>query len=320
MTDAQETIGPRLVAVEHTASASARFTHVEWVLGNTCTYACSYCPAKLHDGSLPWLDYRDVLRFIDALDRHYRTLGRTVWLQYTGGEPTLYPKFIPLLSECRERGFKQSAISNGVRTRRFWREASPLLDYVILTFHIEFVDREHFFAVVEQVREHALIHVNVTMLPDRFEECYSAAMRLHETYDDITVTMKPLRVDFGDRLYDYTEDQMARLRRQVGPRKSVERATPRSTMTKVFEDGTRKSQGANQFIVDRENRWRGWRCAAGLESLRITAAGNVFRSVCRAEGALGNIGGRIELPSDYVRCDREWCSCVSDIQLTKYRN
>lgn len=319
MTVAATEVEPDLAAVEHTRPESSTYTHVEWMLGNTCTYACSYCPAKLHDGSVPWLHFDKVLAFIARLDDHYARLGKRIWLQYTGGEPTLYPKFVPLIEACHARGFRQSVISNGVRTLRFWGEAAPHLDYVILTYHAEFVDRDHFFAVVDQVGRDAWIHVNVTMLPERFDECHGAARALHERFEDITVTMKPLRKNFGDDLYDYSSAQLDVLHRQFGVRENLERTTPRSTMTKVFSDGRRVPQGANAFVMNQENVWKGWRCAAGVEALRIMADGEVFRSQCRVGGSLGTIGSAVRLPSGFVTCDKARCSCLSDIQLTKAR-
>ena len=308
------------VAIEHALASSADYTHVEWMLGNTCTYACSYCPAKLHDGSIPWLDYDKVLAFIARLDAHYTRLGKTVWLQFTGGEPTVYPKFIPLIEECHRRGFRQSVISNGVRTLRFWDEAAPLLDYVILTYHIEYVDRDHFFAVVDRVTRDAGVHINVTMLPARFAACHEAAQALFDTFQDVSVTMKPLRKDFEHELYDYSAAELDVLRRQMGVRRRVNQSGPRSLMTKVFPDGRRVDQWANAFIIKGENRWRGWRCAAGVEAMRIMADGEVFRSQCRVGGTLGTIESTVALPSEFITCDRSRCSCISDIHLTKVRD
>jgi organic radical activating enzyme len=309
-----------LVAIEHASGSSADYTHVEWMLGNTCTYACSYCPAQLHDGSIPWLDYDKVLAFIARLDAHYTSLGKRVWLQFTGGEPTVYPKFLELIQECHRRGFRQSVISNGVRTLRFWDEAAPLLDYVILTYHVEYVDRAHFFAVVERVRRDAGVHINVTMLPERFATCHEAARALFDTYQDISVTMKPLRKDFAHDLYDYSSAELDVLRRQFGVRRRIVRGRPRSLMSKVFRDGRRSEQWANAFIIKGENRWHGWRCAAGVEALRILADGKVYRGQCRVGGPLGSIESEVELPSEFITCDRSRCSCISDIQLTKVRS
>ena len=309
-----------LVAIEHALGSSGDYTHVEWMLGNTCTYACSYCPAHLHDGSIRWLDYDKVLAFIARLDAHYTKLGKRIWLQFTGGEPTVYPRFLELIEHCHRRGFRQSVISNGVRTLRFWDEAAALLDYVILTYHVEYVDRSHFFAVVERVRRDAGVHVNVTMLPEQFAACHEAAQALFDAYQDISVTMKPLRKDFEHDLYDYSSAELEVLRRQFGVGRRIVRSRPRSLMSKVFRDGRRSEQSANGFIIKGENRWQGWRCAAGVEALRIMANGTVYRGQCRVGGPVGRIEAEVELPSEFITCDRSRCSCISDIQLTKVRD
>jgi organic radical activating enzyme len=308
-----------LIAIEHAQESSSTYTHVEWMLGNTCTYACSYCPAKLHDGSIPWLNYDKVLAFIAKLDAHYTKLHKRIWLQFTGGEPTIYPKFLELIEECRRRGFRQSVISNGVRTLRFWDQAAALLDYIILTYHIEYVDQSHFFKVVDRVRREARIHINVTMLPEQFIACRRAAQALFDTFEDVSVTMKPLRKDFAHDLYDYSRVELEVLGRQFGRGRMTDRPTPRSLMTKVFRDGRRTEQWANAFIIKRENRWQGWGCAAGMEAVRIMADGKVYRSACRVGGPLGTIETGVELPSDFITFDRSRCSCISDILLTKVR-
>src|SRR6185436_15194256 len=64
-------------ALEHTVKEHARNTLVEWMLGNRCTFACSYCPSELHDGSLPWISADVILPFLDQVRRHYcEALGR----------------------------------------------------------------------------------------------------------------------------------------------------------------------------------------------------------------------------------------------------
>ena len=37
---------------------------VNWCLGNTCNFACSYCPSGLHDGSKRWPDPQVIKNFI----------------------------------------------------------------------------------------------------------------------------------------------------------------------------------------------------------------------------------------------------------------
>ena len=294
---------------------------VEWMLGNTCTYACSYCPSHLHDGSVPWIDYAKILRFLDKLLRHYQVgLGKKIWLHYTGGEPTVYPHFRSLIRACAARGFKQSVISNGVRTLNFWREAVTDLNYVVLTYHSEFAKPAHFYSVVEELRQHVPVHVNITMLPERFDSCREVAMQLHQRFEDVTLSLKPLRVDFGRRLYDYTPEQLQVLKTPLRPRARVRESTPRTIMVKIYDDGSRVPQKANMFLLNGENRWRGWRCAAGIEALHIKPNGEIFRALCRVGGAVGRVDGEVTLPGELAICDRDSCTCVSDILLTKLRS
>ena len=96
-----------LIRVER--NTDAKFTIIEWTLGNKCTYACSYCPAILHDGSVGWQDHKKLTGFLDICHEHYSVgMGREVLIQYTGGEPTVYPKFKELLKHARDMGIRQS--------------------------------------------------------------------------------------------------------------------------------------------------------------------------------------------------------------------
>jgi hypothetical protein len=158
------------------------------------------------------------------------------------------------------------------------------------------------------------------MLPEQFMACQEAAQALFDTFQNVSVTMKPLRKHFAHDLYDYSSAELEVLGRQFGVRRRIDRTSPRSLMTKVFRDGRRTEQWANAFIIKRENRWQGWRCAAGVEAVRIMADGKVYRSTCRVGGPLGTIETEFELPSKFITCDRSRCSCISDILLTKVRD
>jgi len=36
---------------------------IEWTLGNTCNYNCSYCLPILHDNSFPWINLEKSKKF-----------------------------------------------------------------------------------------------------------------------------------------------------------------------------------------------------------------------------------------------------------------
>ena len=54
----------KVIRIEHRHPAGARHTLIECSLGNQCNYACSYCPTHLHDGSIGWHAYDDLIRFL----------------------------------------------------------------------------------------------------------------------------------------------------------------------------------------------------------------------------------------------------------------
>lgn len=308
-------------ALNHADPLHRRVVLVDWMLGNACNHACSYCPDALHDGSLGWQKPAAVIAFMDRLAAHYVDgLGRTVWLQFTGGEPTMCPGFAEIMAASRSRGFHQSVISNGSRTPRFWRMAVEMLDAVILTYHDEFADHEAFLETCRIVSPRRPLHINVTMHPDRFDAIRARVDDIVAAAPEASVTLKPLRRGFGTELYEYSEAQISRLSERVSRRPGAPlAATPRGVMAVDYVNGESRTRRANDMLLDGSNRWRGWRCEAGLESLRVKASGEVLRSVCGVGGVIGQVGDDIDLPVTSVRCTRDACACVADILISKRR-
>lgn len=308
------------VSIRHHNPAHAQVVLVDWMLGNTCNYQCSYCPTGLHDGSLRWQKLAEIEWMFRELRSHYVDgLGRQVWVQFTGGEPTLHPEIVPVLEAATAHGFQVSLISNGSRTLRFWNKIAPHLDSVILTYHHEFVDHAHFISVCALLDSLMPVHVNVTVHPDKFDQILELAEGIGRETAHASIVLKPLRKDFGQELYDYDDDQLLRLRHAVRSRRGATQATPRGLMLVEHADGTREERRASSFIVDGSNRWRGYRCEAGIESLRVKGDGTVLRAVCGAGGPLGKLGEELYLPVSSIVCDRSSCACVADILVTKSR-
>ncbi|TCO72037.1 radical SAM protein [Rhodovulum euryhalinum] len=308
----------RPATVRHAEPEHAGVVLVDWMLGNSCNYACSYCPSALHDGSIRWQAATDILRFLDVLRRHYcGTLGRQVWLQFTGGEPSQHPRIDTILAEARARGFRSSLISNGGRTLRFWDRIAPLLDGMILTYHDEFADHARFLDLAVLLAEAMPLHINITIHPDRFDAILARALEISETVPLASISLKPLRIGFGTDPYAYTDDQRARMQaasRGAGPRGTT---APRGVMCAIAEDGRHAVQKAAAFLLTGRNRWHGYLCEAGIESLRVHADGRILRATCGVGGTLGRLGGPVDLPLSPVLCDRDACGCVADILITK---
>ncbi len=313
--------GTEAVALCHERPQHARTVLVDWMLGNACSFACSYCPSALHDGSIAWQKTEDVLAFFDHMHRHYvERLGRRLWLQFTGGEPTMHPGIVEVLDRAAERGFQTSLISNASRTPRFWHRVRDRLSSVILTYHDEFVDHEHFLKVLEIVAGAMPVHVNVTMHPERFEQIFEKAQDIARVAPESSLSLKPLRVGFGNELYSYSEEQRDLLETRLTSPGGLADAIPRSVMRLTRRDGSNEMFRANSLILQDLNRWEGWRCQIGLECLRIKADGRINRAVCGVGGEIGHLGHSPELPMEPTTCTRTHCSCLTDILTTKFRD
>ena len=308
----------------------SRITLVDWCLGNTCNYSCSYCPERLHDGSVKW-EHKDMItRFCDRLVSHYSSMGNSLWFQFSGGEPTLYSGgegrsesgaagFLDLIEQLHNRGCKIGVISNGSRTLRWWKQALGFLDNVILTHHIEFVDLGHFVALAQLLSGRVRTHVNVTMHPDRFEDCLANAFCIADQCSDITVTLKPLLINFGSVMYPYDEGQRQILRETRFDMKTTRAVGgPQGLMRRRYSDGSSDTVKASHLIVSDQNRWAGWSCNAGLELLSIDYSGNVYRGVCKQGGRIGHIRcDHLALPRSPVICEKAVCHCATDIMTTR---
>ena len=307
----------------HSNPVHSDFFVVNWCIGNTCNFTCSYCPEGLHDGSVPFVDLETACRFSDQVIEHYRLLNpnKMFYFEFTGGEVSLCPWFLELAAHIKGRGGHVGMISNGSRAMPFWQRAVEHLDHVCLSYHPEGAKPEHFFAVTSFLSERLRVHVNIMMPPERFEECWGFAERMAEV-PNISMAIQPLIVNFDRVLYDYTEDQRLRIEKQhqlvVSKIKHTRKfESYRGSMTKVMQD-KRKTAAPQVLIAANENSWQGWLCSAGTEQIVVNMNGGIFRGWCLEGGKIGNIrNGKIAFPQNEVRCAKNFCHCNFDIMCTK---
>ncbi len=82
----------------------------------------------------------------------------------------------------------------------------------------------------------------------------------------------------------------------------------------------RQDFSVEELLAARRNSWRDWLCSAGTENLHISPDGDAYAATCRVGGVYGNVfDGRLELPTQWIRCTKTWCMCGADMQLRKAR-
>jgi organic radical activating enzyme len=307
--------------MEHETAGLRNQLFVSWELGNTCNYACSYCPQHLHDGSRYWPSHDNVVRFAKRLIQIARPMEKAVHIQFSGGEVTVMPRFRQLLQDLQTAGCQLSIVSNGSRSIRWWKESCRYLDAVTLTFHPESADIEHFENVAQLLGSRVRTQVCVAALPTMFERAVSVIKRLSQSCTDVTLILKPLFIEFGEQLYPYTPEQFRVLSNREFKTKYT-RPPFSARLLITYDDGTVILKGPTALIAERANNWLGWECDIGLQVLSINMWGEIYRGVCGVGGKLGDLSqiDSFDLPRTPIICTRKSCGCVLDIMTSRRRS
>lgn len=310
----------KYIKLEHSNPDHNKVFVVNWCLGNTCNFSCSYCPDSLHDGSIRWPDPTVIKNFITKIkDQHY---DKKIYFEFTGGEVTMYRHFAEICQFCTELDIKVGLISNGSRTLRYWEDNKQFFDHVCLSFHPEHADEEHFINVVKLLNNDVRTHVNIMMSPEKFDFCYAVANKV-KNLGNISMALQPLIHDFGDTLFDYTDQQRKIFDKQhelitkhIKFTRSFEYY--RGAMRMVNESGEGTVSSAHRFISEKTNDWSGWRCYAGVEQMIVDMDGKIYRGWCRMGGSIGHItDDDLKLPTEPIVCAKTMCHCNFDIMSTK---
>jgi len=290
--------------VSHRDPNQANVIKVEWNLGKRCNYDCSYCPSIIHDNSSPHTDI-DILRAtVDKLI----SLGKPIQLGFTGGEPCVHPKFKELIGYCKQRGIHYiSVTTNGTLPYEFYDQLP--VDQFVFSLHMEY-DWEKVLKTINKI-------ISLT-----FKKIVVQVMALHTKMVDVRTAVWYLAsegIPYAVRRIRWTEgdhDLFNDMRYEPDDLTWIKEQTATAGTNTLVDD--KELYHANDIIKLHLNKYKGWSCNAGLESLMINWDGDVHRATCRVGGSLGNIYTEsFIVPTSPVICDRNFCTCAADIPLTK---
>lgn len=278
---------------------------VEWNIGKRCNYDCSYCPAEIHDNHSKSTPIDELISAADQLlqiNKHMR-------ISFTGGEPCVNKGLPQLIEYIKLNGVSfVSVTTNGTMPADYY--ACQRVDQYVFSVHFEY-DTERVLETILSINDlnKFQIVVHVMVLEEQIE-------RVHSVVDTLDVAGIPYvlrrirwnsglsRDDFDDSRYETKTIQwMVNSAATVKPNCIVDDTT---------------LIHANDVLKTNTNQFQGWSCNAGIESLMIDQDGEVYRATCRVGGTLGNIyNEKFTIPNEWITCTRKFCTCESDIPLTK---
>ena len=190
-------------------SIPMNYKFIEWKLHNVCNHNCSFCPSRHKDGSQRWFTLEKYKSYFDKLADLCE--GNPYWIQFTGGEPTLFPKFIELCEYAKSKNALISLCSNGVKTLRWWKElkASKTLDTLFITYHSEQTANYFHHADILNLflQEETTTIGHITHVKDSIDLAFKASEYLLENTGAV-ITMKAMMISNYDIYELYTKEQL----------------------------------------------------------------------------------------------------------------
>jgi organic radical activating enzyme len=285
---------------------------VQWNLGNICNYSCEYCPSILHRGDRPWVDLPLIEEILLKIKQKF--LDKNIYIEFLGGEITLYKDFINLMSFCKENKFENLIFTNGSRTFRHWEEAAPHLDKVLLTFHPHSTTKEHFKSVLSILTKYNVdFYVHLVLAPGLLEETNNFFNELKSLYSDKKLSIvlmmdKENNRNFNGFFYNYSEEELDLVKKhnQGGERYVVE-----------YQDGNTEEFSLNDIKLKKLNYFKNFVCGSDHNLVVIDSKGNASTSLCNQKNRVNIYKDDITQLFIKSYCPIEKCNNPSDIRIYK---
>jgi organic radical activating enzyme len=254
---------------------------IEFMLGNICNYKCSYCFPGSNEGDLPWAEPELVIKHFDHLLQHYTRNGKTKFNLYlVGGETTLWRGMEEFCTHIKKNFDISIEVStNATRSVRWWRENGQLFDHVGISVHSEAADPDHIIAVADTLFDLGVfVNADVLMAPDIWDQCHNNLELLHRSKHPWPIIAKGVYYNGSHR---YTEEQLQYF---IDPFKrkppmdwyhQTHKKIPTKTVLNYSNGHSETLEGDGYLIANDLNRFFGWKCNLGVDTIKIFADGKI---------------------------------------------
>lgn len=321
-------INKKIIAVDRAREKNR--VVVNWFLGKRCNYDCSYCPEHIHDNYSKHTSIDTLINFSNILLKKFHP--ENIKIQFTGGEPTVHPKFEMLCEYLSSKNISNISMNtNGTRTVDYYTDLWKYLKSFIVSHHFEYSHDEDFLDKIKLINDSRpskkSFEVQVMFHAKHFEAC-TRAVEFYQQ-NNIKYVVRRIREWKADSpAVEYSEDQLKWLLSDSIDEEKNNKITGSLTdlNTLIFyenTDGTidRKLVHVNEISAFEQNRFFGWHCWVGIDYLHISSDGTVYRGACREGGPVGNIiDTTLSLPSEPIICSAEICTCAPEISTKKFKN
>lgn len=299
-------------------------TRIDWHFGNTCQFACSYCPEHLHSGTARLPDFQQLQDFIIAVEPRltYETQEPRIYFSFAGGEPTLNRHFGPLVRWLAQRGHDITVTTNGGRSLRWWQEQGGSINTTVLSYHSEFTDAQHMAQVARlQIQQGSRVIIKLIAHPGYFSRVQQAWQEFCGI-DGANIEVKRIISAWlapGHGIAETTPEQLQWIQQHQW-RPGRPPRNPDLRFCLQAQDQPRRPMVPMALINAGRTDFQGWLCEHGRKNLAIDEHGQVWGAHCR-QWHMGDIREPQDLrwPEQATTCQQTHCWCVVDLMIKKWR-
>ena len=310
---------------------------VHWRPTNQCNYDCSYCEPSNHlainKSNLP--NVNDLIEASRKI-RNSIPADKSVLVYITGGEPFLIKEVHKWFDWMSSNNMRVGIFTNGSLPLKIYNMSKESFKNINIkiSFHTEFADIDRVVSFVNMIKENkGNVEIRAMMAAGLFHKVDELEEKLIDTpivrlpvfplYNKITQKVNPTfsssrdlenftqKMDDGNLDY-YSQEELDIL-------KNLDQDNP-DYLSLTIDDSI--NANAVDFVTDRTNKFKGWTCGIVNKKILIESNGNVKYGTCAATGIIGNIfKDDIALfDKQYTTCQREVCTTLDEIMVTKFKN
>jgi len=110
---------------------------VLWDLGRYCNFNCNYCWPSVHNKTASHLDYKTMIRVVDAILYYIIDIhkNKKVRFFFGGGEPTWNPDFFDVCDYLARRNQIISISTNGSNTIEYYTKLATVVNNFLFSIH-----------------------------------------------------------------------------------------------------------------------------------------------------------------------------------------
>lgn len=303
---------------------------VEWLLHNVCNYNCSYCGEENKIGDKRWKSLDTYKMYVDKL---IDASGEHPWFLITGGEPTLYPKFIELMSYLKSKGAYICLSTNGSRTLRWWKECrdAKIIDSLYISYHTEHTaDYKHVADVLnlfhnEPTKTSCFVthtHKTIDLVIEATDYLYNnTASKIEIKYMNVTIEHDIYSKLSTTQLDDIKKSYVGKLPNKT--QSDIPISEQYENKIKLsYDDGSHEVfAGSQELIKQDKNHFKNWLCNVNNDVLTVDV--NLCRRGqvdCRVSGIIADLDiDNVSFINEYIKCPYDSCYCSANLYTKKYQ-